>query len=197
MIIATCSDVAKLDQFFFVEFGATNGVSISNTYIFEKFFNARGIVSEPARVWQKELAENRNCYISNKCVWESSEEKLEFIEATNPDLSGLVGYDGPIKGKETKESYFVDTISLSDLLQDFQAPKSINFISIDTEGSEFRILNAFNFQEFQFDVIVCEHAYGKTRDEIRRLLEANGYKRRHKVVSFFDDWYFFETKKVK
>ena len=197
MIIATCSDVVKLKEFYFVEFGATNGISISNTYLFEKFFGARGIVSEPARIWQKELARNRTCLISNKCVWESSGEKLEFVEATNPDLSGLAGYDGPIKGKEIKETYQVDTISLNDLLQTFEAPKSINFLSIDTEGSELRILSNFDFKSFQFDVIVCEHAYGKNREGIRHLLESNGYKRKHKSVSFFDDWYFLESKSLK
>jgi FkbM family methyltransferase len=192
MIIATSSDLMKLQQFYFVEFGATDGISISNTYLFEKFFQAQGIVSEPARIWRKELEKNRQCCISNKCVWEKSGEKLEFIESTNPDLSGLAGYDGPIKGRETKEIYEVDTISLDDLLQSFAAPKSMNFLSIDTEGSELKILSNFNFQKFQFDVIVCEHNYGQNREEIRQLLESNGYKRKHKFASFFDDWYFLE-----
>ena len=48
---------------FFVEFGATNGVDLSNTYILEKQFNWQGILAEPAKVWNAELQRNRNCSI--------------------------------------------------------------------------------------------------------------------------------------
>jgi hypothetical protein len=40
---------------FFVEFGATNGQDLSNSYILEKEFNWKGILSEPAISWQKDL----------------------------------------------------------------------------------------------------------------------------------------------
>ena len=45
---------------YFVEFGATNGVDLSNTYLLEKNFNWNGILAEPAKVWHKDLVSNRN-----------------------------------------------------------------------------------------------------------------------------------------
>ena len=193
MIIATSNNLKRLQKFYFVEFGATNGISLSNTYMFERIFHANGIVAEPARIWQSDLRSNRECKISSECVWESSGEYLEFVEAGNPDLSGLIGYENSNQDQSNVTKYQVKTISLLDLLQVHEAPKKIDFLSIDTEGSEFEILKNFDFQKYQFQTIVCEHNYGKNRANIQKLLESNGYKRRHKIVSFFDDWYFLEA----
>jgi len=194
MIIATTKNLDKLSNFYFVEFGATNGISLSNTYLFERIYNGDGIVAEPARIWQSELRLNRMCKISSDCVWEKTGDYLEFIEAHNPDLSGLAGYENSKRENFDSEVYYIETISLLDLLKVNSAPQFIDFLSIDTEGSEFRILKSFDFNEYKFQTIVCEHNFGNDRRKIKELLESNGYKRRHKIASFFDDWYFLDSK---
>ena len=45
---------------FFVEFGSTNGVDLSNTYILETKFNWKGILAEPAKIWHSSLKDNRS-----------------------------------------------------------------------------------------------------------------------------------------
>ena len=48
---------------YFVEFGATNGVSLSNTYLLEKQFGWKGILAEPARCWHAAREKNRSAAI--------------------------------------------------------------------------------------------------------------------------------------
>jgi hypothetical protein len=40
---------------YFVEFGATNGKSLSNSFLLEKHFGWKGILCEPGRGWLPEL----------------------------------------------------------------------------------------------------------------------------------------------
>ena len=89
-------------------------------------------------------------------------------------------------------NYQVETISLNDLLRRHQAPTMIDYLSIDTEGSEFEILSHFDFSEFRFRTITCEHNGTEAREKIFDLLTANGYVRKHPELSKFDDWYVLE-----
>jgi FkbM family methyltransferase len=177
---------------YFVEFGATNGLDASNTYLLEKNFGWSGILAEPARCWHSALNLNRNCNIETNCVWSRTGETLVFHEVTNPDLSTIAqfaGADHHGRHRSSGRSYEVQTISLLDLLRKYEAPEEIDYLSIDTEGSEFEILSAFDFGTYRFRVITCEHNYSSAREKLQALLEANGYCRKMQEVSQFDDWY--------
>jgi len=191
-------DIFVLDHFrykqngYFVEFGATNGLNLSNTYILEKYFKWNGILAEPAKNWHKELKQNRNCIIETDCVWSSTGESLQFIEAKSAELSTISNFkDNDIHSQVRieKRKYQVPSISLMDLLKRHNAPKRISYLSIDTEGSEFEILKNFEFSKYSIGVITCEHNYGANREKIKELLEFNGFTRVHDEVSQFDDWY--------
>jgi FkbM family methyltransferase len=178
---------------YFVEFGATNGIDLSNTYLLETEFSWKGILAEPANVWKRKLHENRpNAFIETLCVWQDSNSLLTFNETEYSELSTLNVFSDSDFHKNSRragKNYEVQTISLNDLLRKYQAPKHIDYLSIDTEGSEYEILNAFNFSEYSIGIITVEHNYTSKREMIFALLTSQGYKRKYENISNFDDWY--------
>lgn len=177
---------------FFVEFGATNGIDLSNSHLMEKEFGWTGILAEPAKCWHNDLKKNRNCNIETNCVWKDSASTLTFNEVDIAELSTINSYsdtDGHRDIRKKGKTYDVKTISLNNLLEKYGAPKEIDYLSIDTEGSEFEILSNFDFSKHSFKVITCEHNYTPMRDDLFNLLSKNGYVRVHQDLSMFDDWY--------
>lgn len=177
---------------FFVEFGATNGIDLSNTYILEKEFGWKGILAEPAKYWHDDLKSNRSCNIETNCVWRNSNSVLNFNETNVKEVSTISAFnnsDGHKKARTTGTNYNVHSISLINLLDKYNAPKTIDYLSIDTEGSEYDILSTFDFSKYQFSVITCEHNYTRNREKIFYLLTNNGYVRKNIGSSKFDDWY--------
>lgn len=176
---------------FFVEFGATDGYFLSNTYFLEKQSFWKGILAEPAKTWSKKLKINRGaCSIDFRCVWSRSGEQIDFVEDTLPEISGVSTMLDKKRMSGNSSSYLVNTVALIKLLDEHQAPKYIDFISIDTEGSEFEILEHFDFSRYQFGLIAVEHNYQtEKREKIFSLLSKNHYQRIFQNLSAEDDWY--------
>ena len=189
---------------FFVEFGATDGKTLSNTFLLEKYMDWKGILVEPNKSYHKALKENRNCIIDKRCIYKTSNQKIKFSE--NQDVGELsaieeylpkeetakdhINLQRAIKLKDTNtKTYKVETVSLLDLLDQHNAPKLIDYISIDTEGSEYDILKAFDFDKYTFRTITVEHNFENYREKIQELLEEKGYVRVLTEVSRYDDWY--------
>lgn len=177
---------------YFVEFGATNGVTLSNSYLLEKSFGWTGILAEPARCWHADLVANRSCKLETKCVWDKSGERLEFNEVSAQELSTIKTFsdsDGHFQDRQKGEVYVVETITLNELLEKHGAPREIDYLSVDTEGSELTILSSFDFSKYDIRLITVEHNFTPAREKIHELLGLNGYKRVFEKFSKWDDWY--------
>ena len=85
--------------------------------------------------------------------------------------------------------YEVTTVSLDSLLEEFGCPDEIDYLSIDTEGSEYSILQTFNFKKWSFKVITVEHNFTEMRELIFNLLTKNGYRHVMQDITSWDDWY--------
>jgi FkbM family methyltransferase len=186
---------------YYVEFGAADGVKGSNTFLLEDSFSWTGVLAEPAKIWSEDLKLNRpNSYIEFDCVWADSNSKLIFNETPDaPELSTVYEYrnsDLHHNSRKQSKRYKVKTISLNDLLSKYRAPNHINYLSIDTEGSEFKILSALDWDKYSFDVITCEHNYSPQREDIFKLLMTKGYKRIFESLSQYEDWYVQKSRSL-
>lgn len=173
---------------FFVEFGAGDGVDLSNTNLLETGYGWSGILAEPAKSLHTALRANRSSTIETRCVWSASGDMLSFTETQNSHLSAI----SPFVNNEHRkgaQDYQVETVSLNDLLLQHKAPAIIDYMSIDTEGSEFEILNAFDFDRWQMRCLSVEHNHSPQREQLFTLLSARGYRRVMIEHSGVDDWY--------
>ena len=174
---------------YFVEFGACDGVSNSNTYLLEKEHGWSGLLAEPAKCFHEALPSNRSCRIDYRCVSSSTGDTVVFMEAA--ELSTIKEFNldhwSGVRNSSGIE-YPVTTVSLLDLLQQHSAPKYIDYLSLDTEGSEFSILSAFDFSAYYVHLITVEHNFTPAREDIRDLLESKGFVY-SSPSDTWDDWY--------
>lgn len=177
---------------FFVEFGAGDGVLLSNTYLLEAGYRWNGILAEPCPVFHSALSRNRRCFLSTCCVAQQSGNRVIFNQTEDPHFSTIDQYtsvDGHAQLRQGGRRIEIETITLRDLLRLGNAPKNIDYLSVDTEGSELEILSAFDFSEYQIALITVEHNHTPRQQEIDRLLAHNGFERKFADLSDFDGWY--------
>lgn len=181
----------RRDSGYFVEFGATDGVHFSNTYRLERDLGWTGIVAEPNPTLHEALRRNRRCAVSDACVWSSSGARLRFsVLDEEPVLSTLEAFQASdFHDRSAARSIEVTTLTLLDLLKAHGAPRHIDYVSIDTEGSELAILEAFDFSAFDVSVFTIEHNFTENRPALRHLLQRHGYVRLLEEFSLWDDWY--------
>ena len=183
----------------FLEFGATNGFDLSNSYLLENSFGWKGVLSEPSSQWHEALKKNRkNSKIITKCIWKESGKKLDFFMSDFGELSTLKDFvesdkisipsNTEVRLKSGK-TISVETISLNDVLKEYFKSISPSYISIDTEGSEYEILKSFDFYNFRPKVFTIEHNYTENELKIDELLISNGYVRIFRKLTSFDAWY--------
>jgi FkbM family methyltransferase len=188
----------KKQNGYFVEFGACDGIELSNTLVLEKEFNWNGILSEPCVFWINDLKQNRKCIIDERAVWVEDDKPLLFNQIehiqtlSNIDILNPNDWANPIRNEDKNIKYEVQSVTLETMLKEHNAPKMIDYMSIDTEGSEYEIIKKFDFSKYNIQIINIEHNGTDKQNMIYELLTNKGYKRvledDHIHVSQ-DDWY--------
>ena len=169
---------------YYCEVGACDGLVHSNTYFLEKNKKWSGILCEPASFWIEKLKLNRpNSIIETLPIFSISDQIINFKE-----VEGGRSFIENRKKNQNENIKELNTISLNDLFSKNNV-KEIDYLSIDTEGTEFEILETLNFEIYRPKIITIEHNYKNYRKRIFKFLEKKKYKRIFKSVSRFDDWY--------
>ena len=148
---------------YFVDIGAHDGVTFSNSKFFEEQ-GWKGVCIEPNPVVFEQLQSVRNC----KCVKKAIAEKIgkaqffQILEGADM-LSGLVdefsqkGIKNIYANLSNDNSGF-DYIEVElDLFDNIVDQTEIDFLSIDTEGNELKILQTIDFNKYNIKVITLEN----------------------------------------
>jgi FkbM family methyltransferase len=188
-----CYQLGEKRRGVFVEFGATNGRVNSNTWLLEEQYGWTGILAEPNPVWHADLKRNRTAAIDLRCVhlWSGRSVMFTATDSVDPELSGISDFAAGEHFAEARargSQIAVETVSLNQLLDDHRAPPDIDYLSIDTEGSEYAILSEFDFDRRHVSLISVEQN-PTTEPAIEALLTRNGYTRVFKAFSQWDGWY--------
>lgn len=160
----------KKELGFFLEIGADDGIRFSNCKFFEETLKWKGIAIEAREAAYDKLVKNRDCICLNNSL-SDKEEDADFLELKGYGigLSGLINKYDPRHIKRIKQEIQnvkhegrciikVKTIKLSSILEKYGIV-NIDFLSIDTEGSELDILKVLDFDKYNIDVITIEDNY--------------------------------------
>jgi len=147
----------------FLDIGAYDGLQSSNTAFLEKELGWTGICIEA----------NRGAY-----------DRLVGNRTSQNVFAAVSDYDGTIRfGSDSISEYGseVPCMMLNTVLEQYDAPEFIDYLSIDVEGHEYDILKCFDFYRWKIGALTVEHnlyCWGDTnKNKLYDLLTTNGFTR--------------------
>ncbi|MEK7075427.1 MAG: FkbM family methyltransferase [Patescibacteria group bacterium] len=189
--------LSKIQQGFFVEAGANDGISQNNTLYYEKNFGWRGILIESIPDLANKCRANRPKAIVENYALVSDNFKESTVTMRYCNLLSVVKGGMKTKAEEDEHiaagsklknisSYELDVpvSTLSNILEKNMI-KKVNFISLDVEGYELEVLKGFNFKKWRPSYILIEAKY---EDDINSFMNDVGYEKIDKL-SFHDFLY--------
>jgi FkbM family methyltransferase len=143
---------------FFLEVGAGDGFTGSDTFVLERDHGWNGICVEanPALFATMVHVVKRNCICVNACI---SDTEAEVLFACAGDTSGIVADDTDnceeFRARRLRKLRAIGRVlvlpgrPILDILDAYKAPNIIDYVSIDTEGTEERIIRSFPFERYK------------------------------------------------
>ena len=147
---------------FFIEAGAYDGETFSNTLFLEQERQWTGllIVANP-NVFQRMKGRQRQAYLSNACL-----STTQYAMSMNYTFADALGGSKPTNyTNRVTGSAVVQCIPLLTYLLALNI-SHVDYFSLDVKGTETEVLKQIDFNRFQFDVLSVEYAeYGQTGNE--------------------------------
>lgn len=177
------------DNGFFVELGANDGINQSNSLYFEKFRNWKGVLIEPIPHNYLLCKKNRSTLTKVFCcACTSFEYKEKFVEIIFSNLMSVPtnlesDIENPFEhakiGKqflnETEDNFIFGALAkpLNTLLDQANAPKVIDFLSLDVEGAEIEVLKGIDHNKYRFKYMCIEN---RSKEKLVAYLSQQGYE---------------------
>lgn len=173
---------------FFIDIGAADGIIHSNTNLLEKKYQWNGICIEANPFLIPMLTSNRSCMCVHALLHSSENEIKDFYCAN--EISFIDNKNRPLTIEQTKNyvqnngyqfhAIKMKTSKINKILETYNCPYVVDYISCDTEGTELDILKEFPFDEYHVNVITVEHNAphigNKYQKELRSFLEDNEFR---------------------
>lgn len=183
---------------FFVEIGAHDGITLSNSYFFEKELNWKGICIEASPFSFELLKKNRDCICHNAFLDCIKGNMIDFHCSNNPSYGSELSYGinrelqtiyagttnrivnlNKLIGDEYYKCIEIKSEIISDIFKEYNIPNVIDYLSIDVEGAEYNILKTIEFDLYHINTMTVEHNSPHVgdlyRDMIKDLLTSNGF----------------------
>jgi Methyltransferase FkbM domain len=146
---------------YFVEVGAGDGRTHSNTYVLERDYAWKGVLIDANPDYISKIRRHRRCLSVCACV-DSEERDLNFFAFGY--MGGIVANDTDYAQKKRDgllkrhfdKIFQARSQSLGQILDSVGAPKSIQYMSIDVEGAEHRVLSGFPFDRYVVEALTIE-----------------------------------------
>ena len=171
---------------FFVDVGAHDGIYISNTAVLEKEYSWSGICIEPSQASSVIVHSRPNSKVVTCCISDEkfNNEIIKFRQYEPKELS--ISMFDDTESYEEKSNNYSDKYkickTLDSVLVESGAPKDIDYISIDTEGCEYRVIKDFSFNEWRVSALTIANNLHHWTDEkkenrnnIKKLMESFGF----------------------
>lgn len=155
----------------FIELGAMDGVTFSNSLFFENELNWSGILIEPTGLFHR-LKENRpNCALYN-CAISVIEGEVEFLG------EGAIGGITSVMPDQHRYGWHLDSHGsvytvpsrpLHGILKEHKIDR-VDFFSLDVEGGELEVLQTYDWSIPIHVLLIEMSAYSMERDEMCRAI---------------------------
>lgn len=132
---------------------------------------------EPNPGYKESIKAHRTSHLVTACVTDVANETVRF-RIDNGMSGGIVSEDTDnnesVRGAELIDAEIIDvpTTTLQVELDKFNAPRLIDFLSLDVEGAEWIALRNFDFNKYQFVCMAIE----RPNESLDIMLEKHGYR---------------------
>ena len=178
---------------YYVDLAANDAIMLSNTYYLDRNLTWRGLCIEPNPAYLANHLSQRTCDVAQLVVSSSekaaTQGKVRFrFSGENGGVLASEAAESALKKKilqryknDTRNKRFVHMINsqfarvsvvdIATVLRAANAPRHIDYLSLDVEGSEYEVMSSFPWHAHEIDVLTIE----RPPPELHRLMMAHGY----------------------
>ena len=166
----------KVEEGIYLELGACDGITLSNTKFFEEKYNFKGILIEPLKNFFNKLLKNRPGNLLFNYAIDYSKGQTNFVGNTfTAGLSNTMESEFRDFHHGKNPDYLVDSVPIRDIIKKSNI-KYIDFMSIDVEGGELVVLETMDWSIPVYIIIIELDDRNKEKDEkCRDLLKEKGF----------------------